>query len=123
MLGKLVAAIVLVPLAILIIAFAVANRQDVVISFDPFDSANPALSRTTWLFVPIFAALIIGVLIGGTASWLRQGKWRGAARRFERELLLLRGKLATLQGSMETPGRERQNSNPPPRLRLRPPAR
>jgi len=78
LLRKLVAVIILVPLAVAIVVFAVANRQDVVISFDPFDTAHPAYSRTTWLFVPIFAALIIGVVIGGVASWLGQGKWRGA---------------------------------------------
>ena len=41
MLRKIVAAVVLVPLAILIIAFAVANRQNVTVSFDPFSAAEP----------------------------------------------------------------------------------
>ena len=39
MLRKIVAAVILVPLAIIIIAFAVANRQIVTVSFDPFNSA------------------------------------------------------------------------------------
>ena len=121
MLRKLVAAIVLVPLAILIIAFAVANRQMVTVSFDPFSSNEPAFSVATRLFVLIIVVLIVGVLIGGLASWLGQGKWRGAARRFERELHALRGKLAALQGSAETPARDPRSGNPPPRLRLKPP--
>ena len=37
MLRKLVTALILVPLAIVLVAFAVANRQTVVVSFDPFD--------------------------------------------------------------------------------------
>jgi uncharacterized integral membrane protein len=123
LLRRIVAAIVLVPLAVIIIAFAVANRQEVMISFDPFDASQSAYSRTTWLFVPIFAALIIGVLIGGLASWLRQGKWRGAARRFERELQVLRGKLAALEGMEESPRGVRREVDPPPRLRLKPPVR
>ena len=124
MLRKIVAAIVLVPLAVLIIAFAVANRQAVVISLDPFDAAQPAYSITIRFFVPILGALIVGVLIGGTASWWRQGKWRGAARRFERDLQVLRGKLAAMEGMEESPrGVRREADPPPPRLRLKPPIR
>ena len=43
MIRKFVTALILVPLAIVFIAFAVANRQTVVVSFDPFDQAHPAL--------------------------------------------------------------------------------
>ena len=35
--------IILVPLAVVIIAFAMANRQNVTVSFDPFNAAEPAL--------------------------------------------------------------------------------
>ena len=45
MFRKLVTALVLVPLAIVFVAFAVANRQAVVVSFDPFDHVHPALTR------------------------------------------------------------------------------
>ena len=58
MLRKFLAAVVFMPLAIIMIAFAVANRHSVTISFDPFDSAHPAYSLTTWLFAPIFGCLI-----------------------------------------------------------------
>jgi uncharacterized membrane protein YciS (DUF1049 family) len=121
LLRRIVAAIILVPLAFVIIAFAVANRHDVVISFDPFDAAQPVYSMTTWLFAPIFAALILGVIIGGVASWLGQGKWRGAARRFERELQVLRGKLSAYEGAADSQNNARRASEPAARLRLRPP--
>ncbi len=75
------------------------------------------------LFALVIVLLIIGVLIGGSASWLRQGKWRGAARRFERELHVLRGKLAALEGMAESSGNIPREGNPPPRLRLKPPVR
>ena len=39
---KIVTAIILVPLAVVIIAFAVANRQIVTVSFDPFSVTEPA---------------------------------------------------------------------------------
>ena len=121
MLRRIVAVIILVPLAIIIVAFAVANRQDVVISFDPFDAAHPVYSRTTWLFLPIFAALILGVVIGGVAAWLGQGKWRGAARRFEREMQALRGKLSAYEGMAGHQNSAPRGGKPPAPLRLRPP--
>ncbi len=122
MLRRLVAAVILVPLAIIIIAFAVANRLTVTVSFDPFSPHEPAASVALPLFVPIIVALIVGVVIGGVASWLRQGKWRGAARRFERELHRLREKVHALEGAAAKPVNIPKEANSPQRLRLRPPA-
>lgn len=121
MLRKIVAAIILVPLAVVIIAFAVANRQLVTVSFDPFGANEPAASLTLPLFALVILLLIIGVLIGGSASWLQQGKWRGSARRLERELHHLRGKLAALEGAAASPKVVPEEGNAPPRLRLKPP--
>ena len=42
MFRKIVTAVIVIPLAVVILAFAVANRQIVTVSFDPFSSANPA---------------------------------------------------------------------------------
>lgn len=123
MLRKIVAAITLVPLAVVIIAFAVANRQLVTVSFDPFSAREPAASLRLPLFALIILLLIIGVVIGGLASWLQQGRWRGTARRLERELQHLRGKIAALEGATAKPAIVPEESNPPPRLRLRPPVR
>ncbi|MCB1489420.1 MAG: LapA family protein [Bauldia sp.] len=71
---------VLIPLALIGIALAVANRHAVVLSFDPFNAASPALSVSVPLFVLLFATLAIGVIIGGAAAWFRQGRWRRQAR-------------------------------------------
>ena len=122
MLRKVVAAIILVPLAAVIIAFAVSNRHGVTVSFDPFDTKAPVATVTLPLFALIIMVLIVGVLIGGLASWLRQGTWRSAARRLERELAQLRGKVAMLEGGAATPAKPAQTNSPPP-LKLRPPAR
>ena len=119
----IVAAVILIPLAIVIIAFAVANRQVVTVSFDPFSANAPAAEVTLPLFALVILLLIIGVLIGGLAVWLRQGRWRQAARRFERELQHLRGKVAALEGTATEPTIVPKESEPPPRLRLRPPVR
>ncbi len=122
MLRRIVAVVVLVPLAIVIVAFAVANRQIVAISFDPFDPAKPIYSTATWLFVPILGALIVGVVIGGVASWSGQGRWRMAARKLEREIQVLRSKLSAYEAMAGTQGPVGPTHEPPARLRLRPPA-
>ena len=90
MIRKVVMAVILVPLAALIIAFAVANRQIVTVSFDPFDTVHPAYAASLPLFVLIFVLVILGVLLGGVATWLRQGRWAWAARRAEKQNLELR---------------------------------
>jgi uncharacterized integral membrane protein len=80
-LRRLLAGLIGVPLALLLVLFAVANRQDVTLGFDPFAPETPALSVTLPLFAVILASVMLGVLVGGVASWLRQGKWRKEARR------------------------------------------
>jgi uncharacterized integral membrane protein len=83
---KFLAVVILVPLAILMVMFAVANRGSVAISLDPFSAEAPALTVHVPLFLLLLIVLIIGVLAGGIAAWLRQSKWRGAARRLDRDL-------------------------------------
>ena len=122
MLRRIVAAIILVPLVIIIVVFAVANRQNVTISFDPFGGDTPVASLSLPLFALILGLLIVGVIIGGVASWLGQGKWRGAARRFEREMQVLRGKLSAYEGMAGNRGSAPRAGERPAPLRLRPPA-
>lgn len=69
----------LLPLAVLTVLFAVANRAPVVISFDPFPSPAPAAAVTLPLFIVIFAAIIFGVLLGSLAAFARHYRlWRDA---------------------------------------------
>lgn len=97
MLHKILTAIILVPLTLLLVTFAVANRQIVTVSFDPFNSAQPALAATMPLFLLIFVLLILGVLIGGAAAWLRQARWRRAARRLDAETRRLQEEVLALR--------------------------
>src|SRR5882724_3259286 len=90
---KFFAILVLVPLGIVIVMFAVANRQTITISFDPFDAVNPAFALKTPLFALIFVLVGLGVLVGGIAAWLKQHKWRSRARRAEAEARDLRSRL------------------------------
>jgi uncharacterized integral membrane protein len=122
LLRKILTAIVVIPLALLMIAFAVANRHSVTISLDPFSSSEPVASLTLPLFAVIFALLIIGVLVGGSATWLRHGRWRWMARRLEAELRSLRGKVAAMEGREGPSAPDLQQRPPAPRSQLRPPA-
>ncbi len=120
MLRKIIAVLVLVPLAVVAIAFAVANRQSVTLSLDPFSASAPAASLTLPLFALVIVALIVGVIAGGVAAWLGQSKWRRHARRQEREANELRVKLAAFAEPGEPSIVPRETT--PPRLKLRPPA-
>ncbi len=124
MLRKVVTALILVPLAILFVTFAVANRQTIVVSLDPFDQASPALAVAMPLFGLTIALLIVGVVIGGMAAWLRQAKWRRAARVAESEARELRAEVERLKrriGPTELAG-EALPGNYAPRLTIPPPA-
>jgi uncharacterized integral membrane protein len=99
MLRKILTAVIVVPLAVLIIVFAVANRQAVTVSFDPFSATHPAYAVTLPLFVLIFILVILGVIVGGSASWLRQGRWRRSARRLDADLHALRGEMEAIRRS------------------------
>ena len=123
MIRKVATALVLVPLAIVFISFAVANRQTIVVSFDPFDQVNPALSFSMPLFVLILVLMITGVIVGGVAAWLKQGKWRWRARLAEghaRELRAENDALRQREGA-PVPGLPVQVDQGP-RLSIPPPA-
>jgi uncharacterized integral membrane protein len=115
-----VAALILVPLAVLIIAFAVVNRQVVTVALDPFSADRPAAVLTLPLFALVIAVRILGIMIGGVAAWLRRTKWRRIARRLEREVAELHGKLESLKGAGES-ARLPAPVVPPERVQLRPP--
>ncbi len=119
---KIIAAVILVPLAVVIIAFAVANRQIVTVSLDPFSAEHPAASLTLPLFALVIVLLVIGVLIGGIAAWLRQSKWRRTARRLEREIADLHVEIEELKRSAGV-SIVTAPAAPPERLQLRPPMR
>jgi uncharacterized membrane protein YciS (DUF1049 family) len=120
-LRKLVTALILVPLAILIIAFAVANRQKVTVSFDPFSAEHPAAAVTLPLFALVIVLLILGVVIGGVATWLGHGRGRRLVRRMEREAAELRREIDAHRRAAAGPAHVPQAIEPPQRLKLKPP--
>jgi uncharacterized integral membrane protein len=78
---RIVYIVLAVPIGIALIVLSVANRQPVILRLDPFNDINPALSVSLPFFAFLFAALLIGMIIGAVAVWLGQSKHRKAARR------------------------------------------
>ena len=96
---KVFTVLVVLPLALILIVFAVANRHFVTVSFDPFNSTDPALAVSLPLFVLIIAVAILGVVAGGLATWFGQHHWRRAARRHEADARDARSELADLRAA------------------------
>lgn len=90
MLNRLVLIAIVVPLAVVLIALAVANRAAVPFTLDPFNPGNPALTLQLPLFVLLFLAAAAGLLLGSFATWVKQGRYRKLARQRGAEAETLR---------------------------------
>jgi len=72
--------LILTPIAVLIVTFAIVNRQVVPVVLDPFGSDIPGLRFEAPLFFVMFACGMAGVVAGGIATWFAQGRHRRALR-------------------------------------------
>jgi len=97
-------ALILLPIAILVVLLAVANRAPVTLSLDPFSQEAPEFATQLPLFAVIFAAVMVGVVIGGAASWLSQGKNRKSRRQLRRETRQLRHETERLRSQNAAAG-------------------
>jgi uncharacterized integral membrane protein len=96
---KFFSALIIVPLGLIFVVFAVANRHFVTVSFDPFNATDPALSVSLPLFVLIVAVAIVGVVAGSCATWFGQRRWRRAARRHEADARMAKAQLTELRAA------------------------
>src|ERR1700754_1437108 len=96
---KFLTGLIVIPLGVIFVVFAVANRHFVTVSFDPFNSAEPSVSVSLPLFVLIIAVAILGVVAGGFATWLGQRRWRRAARQHEADARAAKAQLADLRAA------------------------
>ncbi len=96
---------VFIPIAIVLIALAVANRGAVPFTLDPFNPGSTGLTVNWPLFVYLFAALGLGLIVGSVATWLRQGRYRREARERANEVRALRDQAmrTTAQPSLPKP--------------------
>ena len=110
---KFFTGLVLIPLGVIFVVFAVANRHAVTVSFDPFNSTDPSLGVRLPLFVVIIAVAILGVVAGGTATWFRQRHWRRAARQHQADAQQMRAQLADLRANAMTAGGDAKRLSAP----------
>jgi uncharacterized integral membrane protein len=82
---KLVFVLIVVPLGVLLVALAVVNRKPVELILDPFGGTEPGATLQAPFFLFLLGAFALGLIVGGIATWFRQGKWRKTARVQRRE--------------------------------------
>jgi hypothetical protein len=89
------------PAAFLLIAFAVANRNWVEVSLDPFDRSNPSLYLQLPLWVILVLGIFLGLVTGWIGAWIRQGRWRRHARDVRHDNERLRVEIARLRAELD----------------------
>ena len=80
--------LLLLPLIVLFVAFAIANRHIVTLSLDP-----APISIRAPLYSFVLAGTFVGLLAGGLIAWLRAGRWRSQLRDEQRSVRRLESKL------------------------------
>ncbi len=89
------------PIFIVVIGFAIANRRWTQLSLDPFNQATPAVSLELPLWLLFFVGAFIGILVGWVSCWVAQGKHRKLSRERAREIAKLQNEMATAKLSPE----------------------
>ncbi len=77
---RIISWIIGAPVAVVLVSFAVANRHWTDVSFDPLNKTDPWLMISMPTYLLLFTGIFIGLIVGGVVVWMRQGKWRKAAR-------------------------------------------
>jgi uncharacterized integral membrane protein len=103
MIRKFLRALVMIPAFVALALLAMANQRPVTVSFDPFDASDTQFAVTVPLYVLGFTILIAGVLLGGFAAWLNQGRHRKLGGRVAAENVMVRTELASLKGRAVRP--------------------
>jgi uncharacterized integral membrane protein len=92
---KLVHWLVTLPLAIIVVIFAVSNREGVIVTFWPLP-----VSLEAPLYLVVLLALFAGFLVGELVAWINGRRWRREARRRARRIEALERELDTTQAKL-----------------------
>lgn len=92
--------LVLAPAGLLLLAFAIVNREPVRVVLDPLPGETSDFQITAPLFLIVFLAMAIGVLLGGFATWMAQGRHRRAARHARADVERLRNEAGNLRAEL-----------------------
>ena len=103
--------------AAVLMPIGVANRQPISLNLDPFGRAGTPLTLDMPLSLLMFVMLLLGLLIGGFAAWLGQGKWRRTARVKSREAFTYKAQADRLAHELDPSAVPALQDNAGPRTR------
>jgi uncharacterized integral membrane protein len=92
---KLVHWLVSLPLLIILVIFAVSNRESVTVSVWPLPVTVEAS-----LYLVVLLALFVGFLVGELVAWINGRRWRREARRRARRIEALERELDATQAKL-----------------------
>ena len=114
---KLFYRLMFIPVAAVFVVFAVANRHALTLDLWPLP-----LEIDLPVYIAVLGALVAGMVVGGSAQWISDGKWRRRARAGTRKASALERKLtlveAARQGGDEPPAPAPAPGPPSRRVRL-----
>ena len=91
------------PIAVIVVSFAVANRQRITVSFDPFSKDAPFAAIDIPLWALFFCGVFFGLIAGWIACWFAQSKWRRSAKDTRKELVRSQAESSQLRRDTMTP--------------------
>lgn len=93
---RLVHWLVTLPVTVVLVVFAISNRQAVNVDFWPL----PIVIETR-VFLVVLLALVVGFLVGELVAWLGGRRWRQEARQTARRIAALERELAATQARLK----------------------
>ncbi len=114
--------LVFIPVAAVFVVFAVANRHALTLNLWPLP-----LEIDLPVYIALLGALAVGMVIGGSAQWISDGKWRRRARAGRRRASALERQFTLVEAARESGGEAADLPPEPPapkrgklpRIRLR----
>lgn len=80
MLRRIIGLLIAFPAFLFLVTLAVTNKHPVMMKLDPFRPDDPTIALEIPFFYYLLGSLILGVLLGGAATWFTQSHWRRSAR-------------------------------------------
>jgi lipopolysaccharide assembly protein A len=106
---RLVHWVVTAPLALVVVVFAVSNRDSILVTFWPLPMALAAP-----IYLVVLLALLVGFLFGELVAWLNAGRTRREMRNRGRRIEALERELAAAQTQAQLPPVVPQRPRLPP---------
>ena len=87
MIGRILSLIFAAVMAVVLVTIFVINRHVVRLTLDPLSPSDPVFALDWPFYWFIFGFMLIGIILGGLATWFTQAKWRRMARQRTQEAM------------------------------------